>query len=84
MPSTRSSTNPSFLLAFGVHLNVLCVIAQLLLIREELMESQSPMKVLRQFPPLHARAVIGVTVALVKDIPEELYRELVMHGSVPG
>ena len=28
-----------FLLAFGVHLNVLCVIAQLLLVRENLMES---------------------------------------------
>jgi cell cycle arrest protein BUB2 len=28
-----------FLLAFGVHLNVLCVIAQLLLIREEVMNS---------------------------------------------
>lgn len=28
-----------FLLAFGVHLNVLCVIAQLLLIREDVMSS---------------------------------------------
>lgn len=28
-----------FLLAFGVHLNVLCVIAQLLLIREEVMSN---------------------------------------------
>ena len=29
-----------FLLAFGVHLNVLCVIAQLLLIRDDLMTSK--------------------------------------------
>ena len=28
-----------FLLAFGVHLNVLCVVAQLLLMRDRLMES---------------------------------------------
>jgi len=28
-----------FLLAFGVHLNVLCVIAQLLLIRDDVMSS---------------------------------------------
>ena len=28
-----------FLLAFGVHLNVLCVIAQLLLMRDEVMNS---------------------------------------------
>ncbi|KGB78608.2 hypothetical protein CNBG_4446 [Cryptococcus deuterogattii R265] len=68
-----------FLLAFGLHLNILCVIAQLLLIRQDLMDSPSPMKILRTFPPLDARPVIGVTVALVKDIPEELYRELVAH-----
>jgi cell cycle arrest protein BUB2 len=37
------------------------------------------MKILRTFPPLDARPVIGVTVALVKDIPEDLYRELVAH-----
>ena len=30
-----------FLLAFGVHLNVLCVIAQLLLIRDDVMSSSS-------------------------------------------
>ncbi|ODN77115.1 hypothetical protein L202_05647 [Cryptococcus amylolentus CBS 6039] len=68
-----------FLLCFGLHLNILCVIAQLLLIKQDLMESPSPMKILRTFPPLQARPVIGVTVALVKDIPEDLYRELVAH-----
>ncbi|WWC96869.1 hypothetical protein V866_003744 [Kwoniella sp. B9012] len=68
-----------FLLAFGLHLNVLCVIAQLLLMRQELMDSPSPMKILRTFPPLDARPIIGITVALVKDIPEDLYRELVNH-----
>jgi cell cycle arrest protein BUB2 len=31
----------SFLLAFGVHLNILCVIAQLVLMRPTLMESPS-------------------------------------------
>jgi hypothetical protein len=31
----------SFLLAFGVHLNILCVIAQLLLLRQEIMDSPS-------------------------------------------
>lgn len=37
------------------------------------------MKLLRTFPPLRARAVIGITLALVKDIPEEVYKELVAH-----
>ncbi|KAI0094002.1 TBC-domain-containing protein [Irpex rosettiformis] len=68
-----------FLLAFGVHLNVLCVIAQLLLMREAVMESSSPMRVLRTFPPLQARDVIGITVTLVRDLPADLYDELVRH-----
>ncbi|WWC68523.1 uncharacterized protein I206_102452 [Kwoniella pini CBS 10737] len=72
-----------FLLAFGLHLNVLCVIAQLLLMRQELMDSQSPMKILRTFPTLNARPIIGITVALVKDIPEDLYKELVNHPFIP-
>ncbi|KAF8532558.1 rab-GTPase-TBC domain-containing protein [Gautieria morchelliformis] len=68
-----------FLLAFGVHLNVLCVIAQLLLIREEVMNSASPMRLLRTFPPLEALPVIGIAVTLVRDLPAELYEELVKH-----
>ncbi|KAI5451676.1 CDC16 protein [Naganishia albida] len=68
-----------FLLAFGVHLNILCVIAQLLIMRDDLMVSSSPMKILRIFPPLQASNVISITVALVKDVPEDLYGELVKH-----
>jgi cell cycle arrest protein BUB2 len=62
-----------------VHLNVLCVIAQLLLMREAVLASPSPMKLLRTFPPLEARPVIGIAVTLVRDIPEDLYEELVKH-----
>ncbi|KII92142.1 hypothetical protein PLICRDRAFT_172278 [Plicaturopsis crispa FD-325 SS-3] len=68
-----------FLLAFGVHLNVLCVIAQLLLIRDEVMSAKSPMRLLRTFPPLEALPVIGIAVTLVRDLPPELYDELVKH-----
>jgi len=68
-----------FLLAFGVHLNVLCVIAQLLLMREEVMKSSSPMRLLRTFPDLEALPVIGIAVTLVRDLPAELYDELVKH-----
>ncbi|KJA27675.1 hypothetical protein HYPSUDRAFT_130570 [Hypholoma sublateritium FD-334 SS-4] len=68
-----------FLLAFGVHLNVLCVIAQLLLMRDEVMASASPMRLLRTFPPLEALPVIGIAVTLVRDLPTELYEELVKH-----
>ncbi|KAF9227271.1 TBC-domain-containing protein [Gyrodon lividus] len=68
-----------FLLAFGVHLNVLCVIAQLLLMRDEVMSSPSPMRLLRTFPPLEAVPVIGIAVTLVRDLPADLYDELVRH-----
>ncbi|KAI0333485.1 bub2 protein [Cubamyces sp. BRFM 1775] len=68
-----------FLLAFGVHLNVLCVIAQLLLMRDEVMHSASPMRLLRTFPPLEALPVIGIAVTLVRDLPTDLYDELVRH-----
>uniref|UniRef100_D8Q9H1 Rab-GAP TBC domain-containing protein n=1 Tax=Schizophyllum commune (strain H4-8 / FGSC 9210) TaxID=578458 RepID=D8Q9H1_SCHCM len=68
-----------FLLAFGVHLNVLCVIAQLLLMRDEVMASSSPMRLLRIFPPLQAQPVIGIAVTLVRDLPTDLYDELVRH-----
>ncbi|KAA1478330.1 TBC-domain-containing protein [Dentipellis sp. KUC8613] len=68
-----------FLLAFGVHLNILCVIAQLLLMRETLMNSSSPMRLLRTFPPLEALPVIGIAVTLVRDLPSDLYDELVRH-----
>nr|GAT57749.1 bub2 protein [Mycena chlorophos] len=68
-----------FLLAFGVHLNILCVIAQLLLIRDDVMASSSPMRLLRTFPALDAQSVIGITVTLVRDLPAPLYDELVKH-----
>lgn len=37
------------------------------------------MKLLRTFPPLEAEPIIGIAVALVRDIPEDLYDELVRH-----
>jgi cell cycle arrest protein BUB2 len=37
------------------------------------------MRLLRTFPPLEASVVIGIAVTLVRDLPEELYDELVKH-----
>lgn len=37
------------------------------------------MKLLRSFPPLQARKIIGITVTLVRDLPDALYQELVLH-----
>lgn len=63
-----------FLLAFGPHMNVLCVIAQVLLMRDDLLATSSPMKLLRMFPPLDAQPIISIAVTLVRDIPEDVSR----------
>ncbi|KAK9365720.1 rab-GTPase-TBC domain-containing protein [Lipomyces kononenkoae] len=68
-----------FLIAFGPHMNILAVIAQLLIIRDSLLASQSPMTLLRTFPPLQAKKVITLAVSFVPKLPEELYDLLVRH-----
>jgi cell cycle arrest protein BUB2 len=37
------------------------------------------MRLLRTFPPLDAQPVVGIAVTLVRDLPPELYDELVRH-----
>lgn len=69
-----------FLLAYGPHLNILCVVAQLLLMRKELLAAQSPMKLLRTFPPLQSKKIIQIAVRLVKEIPQNLFDQLVTHA----
>ncbi|EXJ54627.1 hypothetical protein A1O7_09968 [Cladophialophora yegresii CBS 114405] len=69
-----------FLFAFGAHLNVICVVAQLLLLKDALLGEPSPAKMLRSFPSLNAEKVISMTVLVVKQLSNELYREVVVHG----
>jgi len=69
-----------FLMAYGAHLNILCVVAQLLLMRDDLLAAQSPMKLLRQFPPLNSKTIISVAVSLVRKIPADLFEALVNHA----
>lgn len=69
-----------FLLAYGAHLNILCVVAQLLNMRDDLLEAASPMKLLRQFPALNSKAIITVAVGLVRKIPSELFDQVVEHA----
>lgn len=69
-----------FLFAYGPHLNILCIVAQLIRMRDLLLDSPSPNKVLRSFPPLDAKEIIALTVLIVRKIPEELYAELIDHA----
>lgn len=68
-----------FFLAFGVHMNILCIVAQLILMRNQLLTSRSPMKLLRVFPPLNSRKVIVLTMELTAVLPNDLYEQLVRH-----
>ncbi|KAI9778599.1 MAG: hypothetical protein M1839_007992 [Geoglossum umbratile] len=69
-----------FLFAYGAHLNILCIVAQLCLARDSILESPSPMKILRSFPSLNATNVKGLAIALLRKIPDNVYQELVMHA----
>jgi cell cycle arrest protein BUB2 len=48
--------------------------------RDELLTAQSPMKLLRQFPPLNSKTIISVAVSLVRKIPSELFDQVVDHA----
>ncbi|KAL8818245.1 MAG: hypothetical protein Q9223_003087 [Gallowayella weberi] len=69
-----------FLFAYGPHLNVLCICAQLVIMRETLLTSPSPTKLLRSFPPLQAKIIIEITVSNLRKIPGDIYGELVHHA----
>ncbi|KAL1999706.1 hypothetical protein VTN02DRAFT_4137 [Thermoascus thermophilus] len=69
-----------FLFAYGPHLNILCIVAQLIRMRDTILKSPSPNKILRSFPPLDAKEIIALTVLIVRKIPETLYAQLVDHA----
>ncbi|KAK4332848.1 Mitotic check point protein BUB2 [Rhodotorula toruloides] len=68
-----------FLLAWGVGLNVLCVVAQLYVMRDDLMQSKAPMKMLRTFPPLKSSEIIPLVVQFIGTLRADLYDAIVRH-----
>lgn len=73
-----------FLFAYGPHLNILFVIAQLTLIRSQLFEANSPMSLLRNFPQLKAREIIKLGISFVPLLPDSLYDLLQRHTYDPS
>ncbi|KAI0914693.1 rab-GTPase-TBC domain-containing protein [Ustulina deusta] len=69
-----------FLFAYGPHLNILCIVAQLIMMRNELLGSSSPNKLLRSFPTLHADQIKAHALAIIKMIPNDVYEEIVNHA----
>eukprot|EP01135_Chromosphaera_perkinsii_P002925 Nk52_evm36s230 gene=Nk52_evmTU36s230 len=68
-----------FLFAYGPHLNIICAVAQFISLRDQILSSDSPMKILRTLPPLKASSIISLTVNIVNQIPSDLYNKLVRH-----
>lgn len=69
-----------FLFAYGPHLNILCIVAQLIMMRNELLSSSSPNKLLRSFPTLQADQIKAHALAIIKMIPNDVYDEIVNHA----
>ncbi|KAJ4287264.1 CDC16 protein [Kalmusia sp. IMI 367209] len=69
-----------FLFAYGPHLNILCIVAQLVLIRGDLLNSSSPNQILRSLPPLNSAAIIPMATGFTSKIPEDMYEEIVKHA----
>ncbi|KAF7561121.1 hypothetical protein G7046_g3015 [Stylonectria norvegica] len=69
-----------FLFAYGPHLNIVCIVAQLTIMRSQILQSPSPNKVLRSFPQLNADLVKTVTIGIIKKIPDDVYADIVSHA----
>jgi len=70
-----------FFLAFGFHLNILCVVGQVVLMREEIMKSPSPISLLneRAWPSLDAELIKSVCINILRQLDEKLYKQLAEH-----
>lgn len=73
-----------FLFAYGTHMNILFVVAQLIMSRSALLESPQPMKLLRNFPPLKENDIIKLSLSFIPVLPKELYSLIARHGFDPA
>lgn len=69
-----------FLFAFGTHMNILFIVAQLILNRSTLLQTPQPMKILRSFPNLEENDIIKLSLSFIPEIPKELYDLIARHG----
>lgn len=69
-----------FLFAYGTHMNILFIVAQLIINRSTLLESPQPMKLLRNFPDLEENDIIKLSLSFIPELPKQLYDLIVRHG----
>lgn len=73
-----------FLFAYGCHMNLLFVVAQLIINRSIILSSAQPMKVLRNFPSLEPEEIIKLSLSFIPELPKPLYDMIARHGYDPS
>lgn len=66
-----------FLFAYGPHLNLLCIVAQLIIARDQLLSTPSPKP---DFKPLRAKQTVEMTLELARQVPDDIYQEMLLHA----
>ncbi|KAI0848891.1 TBC-domain-containing protein [Daldinia vernicosa] len=69
-----------FLFAYGPQLNIVCIVAQLIMMRNELLTSLNPNKLLRSFPALRAEMIKRTALAIIRMIPDDIYADIIRHA----
>lgn len=73
-----------FLFAYGTHMNILFIVAQLIINRSILLKSPQPMKILRNFPHLEETEIIKLSLSFIPELPKTLYDLISRHGFDPN
>ncbi|KAL0478708.1 cell cycle arrest protein BUB2 [Acrasis kona] len=71
-----------FFFAFGFHFNIVCIVAQAIMIREQLLkekENECLLRLQKMDECIDARMIINVAIHLLRDIPEDFYKQLSQH-----
>ena len=81
-PFSELLTLWDFLLAFGPHLNIVIVAAQIIALRVALLNTTNPKAILdyRKWPPLRARVMIAMCMSFLSYIEPELYDDIRWHA----
>lgn len=72
-----------FLFAYGTHMSILFIVAQLIINRAAILAAPQPMKVLRTFPPLEDTEIIKLSLSFIPELPAPLYSLIARHGYDP-
>jgi cell cycle arrest protein BUB2 len=82
-PLQQTIRHWDFLLAAGVTINIVSITALLVSMRARLLESDSPMRLLQNLPPVDADALRVLTMRLAARLPADLSSRIATHSTFP-